>query len=48
MMLKRWYTWLFSEEEREPISFIETFFLIIVMSTAVSIVIVATARHLMY
>ena len=47
-MLRRWYEWLFSEEEREPISFIETFFLILIMSAAVSIFIVAAARHLMY
>ena len=48
MMLKRWYLWLFSEEERKPISFIETFFLILIMSTAVSMFVIAAARHLMY
>tara|TARA_R100000501_G_C2571999_1_gene78528 strand:- start:146 stop:289 length:144 start_codon:yes stop_codon:yes gene_type:complete len=47
-MLRRWYEWLFSEEEREPISFIETFFLIIIMSAVVSTFVVAAARHLMY
>tara|TARA_Y100000310_G_scaffold259266_1_gene267899 strand:+ start:606 stop:749 length:144 start_codon:yes stop_codon:yes gene_type:complete len=47
-MLRRWYEWLFSEEEREPISFIETFFLILIMSTVVSAFVFATARHLMY
>ena len=48
MMLKRWYLWLFSGEEREPISFIETFFLILIMSTVVSAFVFAAARHLMY
>ena len=47
-MLRRWYEWLFSEEEREPINFVETFFLILIMSTVVSVFVVAAARHLMY
>ena len=47
-MLRRWYEWLFSEEEREPINFVETFFLIVIMSTVVSTFVIAVARHLMY
>ena len=47
-MLRRWYEWLFSEEEREPISFIETFFLIVIMSAGMSLFMMSIARHLMY
>ena len=44
-MLNRLFIWLFSEEERKPISFIITFFLIIIISVAVSLFIVAIDRH---
>ena len=48
MMLKNWCSWLFTEEERRPISFIETFFLIVIMSAGMSLFMMSIARHLMY
>ena len=42
------YEWLFSEEERKPMGFITIFFLIIAMSTVISLFIVSAAKHLMY
>ena len=47
-MLKDWCSWLFTSQERKPISFIETFFLIIVLSSVISIFTMSVARHLMY
>ena len=43
--LNNCYEWLFSEEEREPIGYIVVFFMIIVMSTMISLFIVAVDRH---
>ena len=32
---KGWYEWLFTEEERAPLGFIPTFFMVIILSTAI-------------
>tara|TARA_Y100000310_G_scaffold223124_1_gene224945 strand:+ start:1106 stop:1267 length:162 start_codon:yes stop_codon:yes gene_type:complete len=39
------YTWLFSEEERKPVAYIVAFFVTILVSTVVSLFIVAVDRH---
>ena len=31
----KWYHWLFTEEERAPMGFIPTFFMVIILSVAV-------------
>ena len=36
----KWYHWLFTEDERAPLGFIPTFFMIIVMSTVICLAIV--------
>ena len=41
----KWYEWLFDEQERTPIGYIVVFFMIIVMSTLISLFIVAVDRH---
>ena len=41
------YEWLFTEGERKPMGFIAIFFLIIIMSTAISVVI-NIARQVLY
>ena len=43
--LNNCYEWLFSEQERRPIGFIVVFFLIIIMSFTISLLIVAVDRH---
>ena len=40
--------WLFDEEERRPIGFIVTFFMIILISTIVCLFILSVSRHLMW
>jgi len=44
---KRLYHWLFTKEEREPIGFIPTFFLIIVISTAIGVFVIPMISNLM-
>ena len=48
MILEKLYQWLFTEEERSPIGFIPLFFLIIVISTAVSLFVLSVSRALMW
>ena len=43
--LNNCFEWLFTEEERRPLGFILLFFLIILISTAISLFIVAVDRH---
>ena len=43
--LNNCYEWLFSEEERQPISYICIFFMIITLSTVTTLFIVAIDRH---
>ena len=45
--LTKLYQWLFTKEEREPIGFIPTFFLIIVISTAIGVLIIPIISKLM-
>ena len=42
------YEWLFSESEREPMGFITTFFLIIVVSIAVNLFVIPIINVLMH
>ena len=44
---KRLYHWLFTKEEREPMGFISTFFLIIVISTAIGVLVIPLISNLM-
>ena len=39
------YEWLFSEDERTPAGFIIVFFMIIIVSLAISLFVVAVDRH---
>ena len=39
------YEWLFSEEERRPLGFILIFFMTIIISISISLIIVAVDRH---
>ena len=41
----KWYEWFFDEEERTPIGYIVVFFMIILISTAISLFVVALDRH---
>ena len=43
--LNNCYEWLFSEKERQPISYIAVFFLTIFISIMVALFIVAVDRH---
>ena len=43
--MDRIYKWLFSEEERTPIGYIAVLFMIILISSVVSLFIVAVDRH---
>jgi hypothetical protein len=43
--LNNCYEWLFSEEERRPIGYIAVVFLTILISTMVTLFIVAVDRH---
>ena len=43
---KRLYHWLFTKEEREPMGFISTFFLIIVISTAIGVFVIPMISNL--
>ncbi len=45
--LSNCYEWLFTEEERAPMGFIPTFFLIIVVSIAVNLIIIPIISSLM-
>ena len=45
-MFDKLFIWLFSKEERNPISFITTFFLVILISLAISLFVVAIDRHM--
>ena len=40
------YEWLFNEEQKRPIAYIVAFFIVIVMSLAIALFIVAVDRHL--
>jgi len=42
------YEWLFTEEERAPIGYIPLFFLIIIISTIVSLFIISVGRAIMW
>ena len=44
----RFYEWLFSREERKPMSFIPLFFMIILISTIVCIFILSVSRAIMW
>ena len=46
--MKELYEWLFTEEEREPIGFITTLFLIILISTALCLFLMSASKHLMW
>ena len=43
--LNNCYEWLFSEEERRPLAYIVSFFMMILISTAVCLFIIAIDRH---
>ena len=43
--LSNCYEWLFSKEEQQPVAYIVVFSMIIVISVAVSLFIVAVDRH---
>ena len=43
--LNNCYEWLFDQEERKPIGYIVVFFIVIIISTAVSLFIVAIDRY---
>jgi len=45
--LTKLYQWLFTKEEREPMGFISTFFLIIVISTAIGVFVIPIISNLM-
>ena len=45
-MLEKLFVWLFSPEERKPISFITTFFLVIILATAISLFIVSIDNYM--
>ena len=47
-MLNNLYTWLFTEEERSPVSFIGLFFLMILVSTVVCLFIISVSKHVMW
>ena len=44
-MIDRIYEWLFSEEERSPMGYITVFFMLILISTAISLFVVSVDRH---
>ena len=44
--MERLYEWLFSDEERRPIGYIAVFFMIILISTAISLFVVGMDRHM--
>ena len=46
--LNNCYEWLFSEEERKPISYIAVFFIVIVLSTMVCLFIISVGRAIMW
>ena len=46
--LNNCYEWLFSEDERKPISYIPLFFMIILISTIVCIFILSVSRAIMW
>ena len=45
MILEKLYLWLFSEEERTPVSFIIIFFMMILMGFAIALFVVAIDNH---
>ena len=47
-MLDKIYLWLFNSHEREPVGFIAMFFIIILVSTVVSLFMLSVSRHLMW
>ena len=44
-MYEKIVTWLFTPEERQPVSFVTTFFLIIILSTAISVFVVSIDNY---
>ena len=48
MMLEKLYMWLFSMEERKPVSYVGVLFLIIIISTVTCLFILSVSRHLMW
>ena len=46
--LNNCYEYLFSDEERRPLGYIAIFFMIILLSTVISLFILSVSRHLMW
>ena len=44
--LNNCYEWLFTDEERRPIAYIVVFSMIVIISTTISLFIVAVDRHM--
>ena len=44
--LSNCYEWLFTDEERRPIAYIVVFSMIVIISTTISLFIVAVDRHM--
>ena len=47
-MFNKLYDWLFTEEEKEPIGYIPSLFLIIIISTVVCLFIISVGRAIMW
>ena len=45
-MFEKVFTWLFSEEERDTVSYMGIFFMIIIVSTGISLFVVAIDRYM--
>ena len=45
--MNKLYRWLFTKEEREPVGFIATFFMIIIMSVAINLLLIPIIVKLM-
>ena len=46
-MLQKLGIWLFSQEERAPVSYIGVFFMIIIMATVISLFVVGVSNYVM-
>ena len=47
-MLEKLGIWLFSQEERAPVSYIGVFFMIVVLSTVICLFILSVSRAIMW
>ena len=47
-MLQKLGIWLFSQEERAPVSYVGVFFMIVVLSTAICLFILSISRAIMW